>query len=283
MRGATHSALLYARAVRRALRGRPPAVHRLFTAETGRTIFVFGCPRSGTTFLAGALGSLTGHVDLGEVPPLKAAIPRLAATDAGAAGEEAKRVLSRVRRLSFTTGLAAVEQTPESVFIAQALTRAYPDAVFLHLIRDGRDVVCSLEERGWLAASRRGEDDAGQAYGSSTRFWVEPERAAEFAQVNDVRRAAWAWRRYVEAGRALEAQAIELRYEELTSRPHDVAARLSGVIGHPVDELADTLSRAHDESVGRYKTELSADQLSEVEREAGALLRELGYIAATGG
>src|SRR5580765_3199991 len=43
-----------------------------------RLVFVLGSPRSGTTFLAGAIGSLPGFVDLGEVAPVKASIPELA-------------------------------------------------------------------------------------------------------------------------------------------------------------------------------------------------------------
>src|SRR5439155_16333911 len=42
-------------------------------------IFVVGAPRSGTTFLATSLGAHPALVDLGEVQPLKAAIPWLAA------------------------------------------------------------------------------------------------------------------------------------------------------------------------------------------------------------
>jgi hypothetical protein len=38
------------------------------------------------------------------------------------------------------------------------------------------------------------------------------------------------------------------------------------------------LGRAHAESVGRYRSDLTAEQLTEVEDEAGSLLRELGYI-----
>ena len=34
-----------------------------------RLVFVFGSPRSGTTFLAGAIGAVPGFVDLGEVTP----------------------------------------------------------------------------------------------------------------------------------------------------------------------------------------------------------------------
>ena len=40
---------------------------------------------------------------------------------------------------------------------------------------------------------------------------------------------------------------------------------------------AAALGRAHASSVGRYRTDLSAEQLADVEDEAGTLLRELGY------
>ena len=43
-----------------------------------RLVFVVGSPRSGTTFLAGAIGAVPGFADLTEVTPLKAAIPALA-------------------------------------------------------------------------------------------------------------------------------------------------------------------------------------------------------------
>jgi hypothetical protein len=34
----------------------------------------------------------------------------------------------------------------------------------------------------------------------------------------------------------------------------------------------------HDRSVGRWRSDLDAAQLADVEAEAGALLRELGYV-----
>ena len=77
-------ALLYLRALRR-----PLSSPRLSPASLGRPddrmVFVFGSPRSGTTFLAGAIGSLPGFVDLGEVHPLKSALPELARLDPVAA------------------------------------------------------------------------------------------------------------------------------------------------------------------------------------------------------
>src|SRR4051794_41798610 len=54
---------------------------------TERIVFVVGSPRSGTTFLAGAVGSQPGFVDLGEARPGKASIARsMTLPDAPAAG-----------------------------------------------------------------------------------------------------------------------------------------------------------------------------------------------------
>ena len=238
---------------------------------------MFGCPRSGTTFLAGALGRLTGYVDLGEVAPLKAVIPELTGMEPAEAAPHVRRILRRVQRLALTGGLRPIEQTPESAFIGEALLSAYPEAVMLHLVRDGRDVVCSLRERGWLSAARAGHDDAGHAYGAATRFWVESERSQEFASVSDVRRPAWAWRRYVEAGLSLGEQATVVRYETLTASPADVATRLATLLEHPIDELTSVLATAHSDSIGRHRNELVAEELDDVEAEAAPLLARLGY------
>ena len=110
-----------------------------------------------------------------------------------------RQILQRVRTLGLAGGLRGVEQTPETSFVLPAALRAYPDALAVHVVRDGRDVATSLLERGWLSAERTGADDAGLAFGPYARFWVEPGREQEFSEVSDATRAAWAWRRYVTA------------------------------------------------------------------------------------
>lgn len=244
-----------------------------------RLVFVVGSPRSGTTFLASAIGSLPGFVDLGEVAPLKAAIPELSALPPEQAAPRLRRVLAVSRRLGFVGSLRAVEQTPETAFVVTAVRRAFPDAQIVHIVRDGRDVVCSLLERGWLSAGRSGEeDDARRPYGVEPRFWVEPERAGEFSRATDARRAAWAWRRYVTAARTAGVGALEVRYERLASDPTGVAHELARFLDAPAEPLARALARAHGESVGRYVRELSPEQLAEVGEESGVLLRKLGYL-----
>lgn len=245
-----------------------------------RFVFVVGSPRSGTTFLAGAIGSLPGFLDLGEVPPVKAAVPELAALEPAEAARRLRHTLAVSRRVGLVGTVRPVEQTPEMAHILPVIPLAYPDATIVHIVRDGRDAVCSLLDKPWLRREQLKVDDAGVPYGSYARFWVEPERRVEFESASDARRAAWVWRSYVSAARSSHVPVVELRYEELASDPAAVAEQLAPALEAPVAELARALSRVHGSSVGRYRTDLTPEQLAEVEDEAGALLRELGYVSS---
>jgi Sulfotransferase family len=245
-----------------------------------RLVFVVGSPRSGTTFLASAIGSVPGFVDLGELPPLKAAAPDLAQLSPDAAAKRLRRILALARRVGLVGAVRAVEQTPEVAHLVEAVSIAYPEARIVHAVRDGRDVVCSLLEKRWLSASLHGQDDAGIAYGTYARFWVEPERREEFTAASDARRAAWTWRRYVEAARRAGSRALEVRYERLASEPEAVAAELASHLDTPFGPLAAALTRAHGSSVGRYRRDLADEQLADVMAEAGALLAELDYVSS---
>jgi hypothetical protein len=252
-----------ARVAERSLAQRP----RLGREE--RLVFVVGCPRSGTTFLGRAIGGLPGFVDFGEVTPWKAALP------SAPSAEDLRRIPERIRRIGLARGLRGVEQTPETAHVLDAALEAYPQALAVHAVRDGRDVVCSLLERGWLNAAQEGEDDAGLPYGPEPRFWVEPERREEFSQVSDARRCAWAWRRYVEAVRAARTgdRLLEVRYEDLAT----AADRLAEFLGANATSTHRALDGFRDSSIGRWRKELTPEQVADVEAEAGPLLRELGY------
>jgi hypothetical protein len=239
---------------------------------------VIGSPRSGTTFLARSIGSLPGFTDLGEVAPLKASIAELARLAPEEAAPRIRRMLATTRRLGLVGSRRAVEQTPETAFVAPAVALAFPEARLVHIVRDGRDVACSLLERGWLSAERVGGDDAGLPYGAEPRFWVEPERVEEFRRASNAQRAAWAWRAYVSAASTAKDRAIELRYETLARDPASVAADLAAFLGARVETLSEALRGAHADSIGRFERELIPEQLAEIEAEAGALLAELGYL-----
>jgi hypothetical protein len=243
-----------------------------------RLVFVFGSPRSGTTFLAGAVGGMPGFVDLSEVNPYKAVIPALSGVSDPEAAARIRAVLERVRRLALVPGLRGVEQTPETAFVLPAALRAYPQARGVHVLRDGRDVVCSLLERGWLSTGRRGGDDARLAYGSRARFWVEPERVLEFEKASDATRAAWAWRRYAStASAAADERTLEVRYDSIAADPVAAARAIATHLAVDPGPLERNLERFHDRSIGRYRRDLSSEQLADVEREAGTLLHELGF------
>jgi len=282
---AVHAATLYGRAAAR-LVVRGGREIRLPRGEPcGRHVFVVGCPRSGTTFLAGVLGEQPGLIDLGEASPVKAAIPELAQLSEEDAAARLRLILARIRRLGLVAHLRGVEQTPEMCFVLGAALQAHPEARAVHMLRDGRDVVCSLLERGWLKASRPGRDEVGQPHGAHARFWVEPERREEFASASEAARAAWAWRVHVTAALGAASRnperTLELRYEQLTTDPGASAELLAGHLGLDPQLLAASLAAARDRSVGRWRRDLTPEQLEEVEREAGPLLRELGYSGST--
>ena len=263
-------------AARRALRRGGFQVQRLGRLND-HLVFVVGSPRSGTTFVGRALGSLPGFVDLGEVEPLKAAVGELVGLPEDESARRIRRILDRTRRLGLLGGLRAVEQTPGNVFVLAAVQRAFPHASFVHIVRDGRDVVCSLLDRGWLRAERGGHDGVGQPFGAVARFWVEPGRRGEFSQVSDARRAAWAWRRHIEAVRGSRVAVHEVRYERLHSDSVLVAQGLASYLDVAVAPLSRVLRRAHGRSVGRWRHELDEGQLADVLAESGTLLDELGY------
>lgn len=278
MPGLLESAALQLRVTKRLAPRRGASLRERLGPLDDRLIFVVGSPRSGTTFLAGAIGSLRGFVDLGEVAPVKAAVPELATIEPYEAARRLRRILGLARRFGLVGAVRAVEQTPELAHLARVIPLAYPEARIVHIVRDGRDVASSLLEKPWLRREQTKSDDAGLAYGSYARFWVEPDRREEFETASDARRAAWVWRRYVTAARSADVPLLEIRYEQMTADPGAVAEEIGRYLDLSVDDLAERLGRAHEASVGRYRADLNEEQLADVVDEAGDLLRELGYV-----
>lgn len=99
-----------------------------------------------------------------------------------------------------------LEKTPNHAANASFILRTFPDARFIHLIRDARAVVASLVR-------------SAEGWGMS---WA-PQSIDE---------AAGIWRRYVQAGRQIKTkvtsptQYIELRYEDLRLDPARELGRL---------------------------------------------------------
>jgi hypothetical protein len=114
---------------------------------------------------------------------------------------------------------------------------------------------------------------------------VEPPRREEFAQVSDIARSAWCWRRFTEAAldgvaRLAPGRAVEVRYEAMVSDPAATADHLAGFLGTSPGgrgELRAAMARARPDSVGRWRATLSGQDVAEMEAEIGSLLTRLGY------
>ncbi|MEN8446997.1 MAG: sulfotransferase [Cyanobacteria bacterium J06555_13] len=280
------------------LRQRPHSVSRLqhlISPNLSKPIFIFGSPRSGTTFLGECL-SVLPEVSYHFEPVLtKAAVRYIYEKQWSTV--KAKRfyhsVYGWLMRIHNDGDLCFCEKTPRNSFILPFLYEAFPDGRFIHIIRDGRDASISLSQRPWYRNDMRGsgaKEPGGYPFGPKARFWVEPERTAEFETTNDLHRCIWLWRRYLEAtaqgSTHLPAQQYyELRYENLVATPEREAQRLLDFLEVEVQTSRTTFvetiqSQIRQDSVGNWKTILSAPVLDQMYVEAGQWLNELGYTRA---
>jgi hypothetical protein len=255
-------------------------------------IFIGGAGRSGTTLLRVILDSHS-HIACG--PEIKV-LPTIAGLWADfqtkyaaflshsrigpAEIDQAFRglVLSLLEPLRKHEGKARIaEKSPNNVFYFPHLHRIFPDATFLHMIRDGRDVVASL----------------------LTMNWVLPDGTrADYTR--DARQAARYWARAVLAGRAFaqhtagSARYREIRYEELIARPEPSLRALFAYLDetwepavlryyerpHALasESSAEQVARPmHGMSIGRWQTQLTKVERGAVKDEIGSLLLELRY------
>jgi hypothetical protein len=250
-------------------------------------LFVVGAPRSGTTFLGACIGAVPSISYHFEPPVVRAALRH------AMRGEWTKEFTARVYRLTYRLlrlldaerpTARVADKTPENAFALPFLVESFPGASFVHIVRDGRDAALSLREKPWLRDDGAGRRSRSAAAGAAARFWVEPERADEFAATSNLHRCLWAWRRYTEAalaGRELGSSYLELRYEDLVRDPRGTGDRLLDFLG--LDDgasrtaLGRALAGARADSVGRGRSAFSEADTALAGREIGPLLSRLGY------
>jgi hypothetical protein len=255
-----------------------------------RPVFIIGAPRSGTTFLGNSLGRLP-EISYHFEPRLTKAAARCVYDRSWSA-----RRGGTVFRLSYGMLLLATldgghrfaEKNPENSFLVPFLADEFPEAQFVHIVRDGRDATVSHAEKPWLSAvSSAGQRGmGGQLHGPNARWWVESERREEFPRVSDMVRSAWCWRRFTEAalaggGGLPSDRTVEVRYEAMVSDPAGTADSLTDFLKlSPAgrDGLHDSLARARPDSVGRWRAVLVGHELADVMAEIGPLLGQLGYM-----
>ncbi len=272
--------------------GTRPPPWKMLAPNLTAPVFVLGAPRSGTTFLGDRLAVLP-EISYHFEPVLTKAAVRCVYTGEWSDAKAAwlyRQVYAWLLRLQGEPDRTFCEKTPGNCFIVPFLLRTFPQAKFIHIIRDGRDSAVSLAARPWYqnASTGRGlRDPDGYLCGPGRRFWVEPDRVHEYENTNDRHRCIWLWRRYLEEALAgcenVPAEQLhEVRYEDLVEEPRPQAEAIAGFLRIENARskeafVSDVEKTARRDSVGRWQEALTQGESAQLEVEAGAMLARLGY------
>lgn len=275
-----------------------------------RPVVVLGAARSGTTMLATTLAT---HPDLAYwVEPKyvwRYGHP-LAPDDRRGAAEATPRVRRYIRRAfaRFADRAGAprfMEKTPSNCFRVPFVHAVLPEARFLHVVRDGRDVARSAVKK-WTTppdptAIRRRLTSfeiplrdfpfyVGAGIRDSIGRQLLPEQAflwgPQFPGIREVRAehgvevaCAVQWRESVLAARAGLAevpaeQQFEVRFEELVADPDSVLPAVLAFLGLGDGEAVIAHARRHFDAAAAHRTE---GERSPTDPYLQPLLADLGY------
>jgi hypothetical protein len=279
----------------------------LVPARTRAPVFVLGSPRSGTTLLYHMLLSAGGfavyrsetHVfNLLEIAygDLRRPANRKRLMQAWLASklfrlsglnalEVEAKVLAECQNggdlLRIVMGAIARMQkverwadcTPEHLLYMWRIKQTIPNALVVHIIRDGSDVALSLAKQRWIHPL---PGDAGCHLEVAALYWE------------------WIVNRGRKLGRELGSDYCEISFEKLVAEPRQVLRELSRFIDQDMDydrigkvaigSVAEPNTSFEEDSqthalrpVGRWKNALDVDKLTTLETLIGSTLRELGY------
>jgi hypothetical protein len=272
----------------RAARVRQYRWRRRGYTSSERHIIIGGTPRSGTTLVRRILDR---HPELCCGPETSILLPggmridQVAAAYTWPAAELRTMMTSSVSQGAFVDAFAQryrqqrerarwAEKTPLNVLCFDWVLERFPEARVVLVVRDGRDVVCSMRQH-------------------PDRRWVDGVAVAEL-RPQPVGSYMRRWVRDTEAGIAArgDPRYIEVRYEELVEDPERVMRGLLEALDEPwVPEIivertpsggkrAHANSRITTSSVGRWRHDLDAAERREVQAIGGELLSRLGYPTA---
>jgi hypothetical protein len=256
-----------------------------------RPVFIVGCGRSGTTVLGTMLGQHPELAYVNEPRLIWAHEPatdiwsshaesqggRLCLTAADVAPFAAVQIIrdfaAEVRRAG---AIRLIEKLPANSFRIGFLDALFPDSLFLHLIRDGRDVAASIARR----AAR------GEWFGHGEYKWRQLVAHAESTGIgdlvhlctNDALRGLLEWRLAISAVRRSLSELpdrrwIEVRYEDFVAQPVEACQQLEAFIG--VEPSGLTLAFAEREVICPRPRSNPPVPPSGWDRIVGPLLNEL--------
>jgi hypothetical protein len=169
------------------------------------------------------------------------------------------------------------DSTPTNIPHMLRIASDFPEAQFLHIIRDPRDIALSLEKRQWSRPLPWDKDNALLAAGL---YWE------------------WIVRRGREYGARLSSKYLEVRYEALVQDPRKALVPISRFLQHdldydriqkssvgsvktPLTAFREDLNNGKFSPVGRWKEKFPPKQLQEFEDLIGECMAEMGYSRST--
>ncbi len=245
-----------------------------------KPVFIIGCPRSGTSITADMF-AIHPHVanwsEAGEIwdpdtyydPQANHHWDASMVTKEDAARLHAWFEYYRQRRGK----QRFMNKHPRNSVRIGYIDRVFPDAFFIHVIRDGRAVVNSIVNKIQKDPFRQ-EIPFGN--------FCKPPNWREFLRDNPVEQAALQWREIVrfilDQRENLENRYYELRYEDLCRDPRGtLASAFSFVELLATEETMASLPRSLKNMNFKYRGHLSTEQIDTINEVQGPLLRELGY------
>jgi hypothetical protein len=163
------------------------------------------------------------------------------------------------------------------------LHRAFPQAKFLHVVRDGRAVANSLVQRPWwLGYSGPPNWGFGHLSEIDEKLWEQSGR--DFIVL-----AGLEWKLLMEAFESARTSMpddlwMQVRYEDFVGAPRENTERVLNFVGLPwsdefavkFDQFAFTKAKKDP-----HHRDLTGDQISSLDNVLSSSLRELGYETGT--
>ncbi len=279
-------------------------------ARSKRPVFVLGSPRSGTTLLYHMILSAGNFaVYRTESNVFNLLVPRFGDLSAcrnrealmkvwlgsklfTRSGLDAREIETKVLAecrsggdfLRIVMGGIARQQgverwadcTPDHLLYLSAIKREIPEALVIHILRDGRDVALSLDKQRWI---RPFPWDRKKSVLVAGLYWQ------------------WIVNKGRTNGRQMRADYIEIHFEDLIQNPQPVLDKLGSFIDQELDyekilkvgigSVSDPNTSFQKDSdkdkfnpVGRWRENLVAEELAVFESMTGETLENLGYELA---
>jgi len=223
-------------------------------------VFVVGSARSGTTFLG---RSLNNHKDIFcsvEKEPAFSYTVSLAMHPERFAEKDTVGALQSAYADTWRGHSAKIlaDKSHQNILNVECIVKAFPNAKFIHIVRDGRDVISSMLRHTGVRSRFSDAEELGITVFPNRWFGINS--AADYAswkKYSIVQKCAARWASWVSAGivaeRKFAGRFIRVRYEDMTTLPKKVANKICTFLGLPIDQSI--FSAAKKSSIGNWKKE----------------------------